>query len=124
MRNVPLLVKHYSKTNQVPEYMALGFAAFLLFLKCSKNDKGQYEGTANGTSYIIQDDNAAYFADKWQQYDADTIVNAVLADSAFWGADLSKLPGFTAAVTLNLNSLIKNGVNETIHRTQLNKKEA
>lgn len=124
MRNVPLLLKHYSKTNQVPEYMALGFAAFLLFLKCSKNDKGQYEGMANGTSYIIQDDNAAYFADKWQQHDADAVVDAVLADSVFWGADLSNLPGFTDAVKLNLNSLTSNGVTETIHCTQLNKKEA
>jgi tagaturonate reductase len=102
----------------------LGFAAFLLFLKCSKNDKGQFEGTANGTSYIIQDDNAAYFADKWQQHDAVAVVDAVLADSAFWGADLSKLPGFSDAVKLNLNSLIKKGVAETINNIQLNKKEA
>jgi tagaturonate reductase len=124
MRNVPLLLKHYSKTNQVPEYMALGFAAFLLFLKCGKNDKGQFEGTANGTNYTIQDDNAAYFADKWQQHDAVAVVDAVLADSAFWGADLSKLPGFSDAVKLNLNSLIKKGVAETINNIQLNKKEA
>ena len=33
MRNVPLLQKHYGRDPDVPRHMALGFAAYLLFMK-------------------------------------------------------------------------------------------
>lgn len=33
LRNVPLIKKYIAKTNQVPELMALGFAAYLLYMK-------------------------------------------------------------------------------------------
>ncbi len=35
MRNVPLLLRHYEKAGNIPEYMALGFAGHLLFMKCT-----------------------------------------------------------------------------------------
>ncbi len=124
MRNVPLLLKYYSKSSQAPEYMSLGFAAYLLFMKCTKNNKGQYEGTANGATYLLQDDCAGILAAKWQDTDPDRLVEIVLKDVDLWGTDLSELNGFADAVKLNLRSLIKNGAMATLRRVTLNKTEA
>lgn len=124
MRNVPLIVRHYQYHHHVPELMALGFAAFLLFMKTTKNNDGEYEGRYNGTLYTIQDENAAWFAEQWQANTEHTIAKVVTADIDFWGADLSILPGFVHAVTNNIFSLIENGVVETINKLQLNKQIA
>lgn len=121
MRNVPLLIKHYQKNSIPPELMSLGFAAYLLFMKCSKNAKGKFYGYSNGTAYEIQDDAAGYFAEKWSNHDANAVVEEVLHDKNFWGEDLSSLPGFAAAVKMNLQSLQKNGVMATLRRIELNK---
>jgi tagaturonate reductase len=121
MRNIPLLLKHYGKTIQPPEYMALGFASYLLFMKCRKNSKGQYTTDIEGTEYLVQDDDASYFADKWIEYNEDQLVDAVLADKNFWGTDLSLLNGFANLVKENLRSLITKGAMTTIRQMQLNK---
>jgi len=124
MRNVPLLIQHYLKTSRPPEHMAMGFAAYLLFMKGRKNSKGQYEGIANGTPYLIQDDSANILAAKWEDTDPKRLVETVMADTDLWGTDLNQLNGFTDAVRSNLNSLIKNGAMFTLEHARLNKTEA
>jgi tagaturonate reductase len=121
MRNIPLLLKHYEKTAQPPEHMALGFASYLLFMKCSRNNKGQYTGFLNGTEYLIQDDHASYFATKWKNSNVDEVVDCILADKEFWDTDLSALKGFAELVKANIKSLMNNGVLATILQMQLNK---
>jgi tagaturonate reductase len=121
MRNVPILLRHYSKTDQVPEHMALGFAAYLLFMKAARNSKGQYAGNSNGTEYVIQDDHAEQVAAQWSDNDPERVVDSVLSDKQFWGTDLSRLNGFGDAVKTNLRSLMRNGVMATLRRVQLNK---
>lgn len=121
MRNVPLLLRHYSKTDQVPEYMALGFAAYLVFMKVSKNEKGQFAGQLNGVTYIIQDDHAVQLAGKWEENTEENIAEAVLADKELWGTDLSRLNGFADAVKTNIQSLVQNGAMTTLQQVQLNK---
>jgi tagaturonate reductase len=119
LRNVPLLLKHYSKTDKVPENMALGFAAFLLFMKCKGGADNVHTGEANGKKYTIQDDMAPYFADKWTNGNIDTFVNTVLSDKDLWGADLSKLNGFAEAVKENVQLLAKQGVAATLAEQQV-----
>ena len=97
-RDIPVLLRHYEKHSTPPSLFALGFAAYLLFIK--------------GGSYAITDDKAAHFAELWQK--PETVVNAALRDKNLWGADLTKLPGFEAAVQRNLDSLINNGVIATL----------
>jgi tagaturonate reductase len=121
MRNIPLLLKYYSQANQPPEYMALGFASYLLFMKCSKNSKEQYTRHLNDTEYLIQDDYASYFAAKWKNSNVDEIVDSTLADKEFWETDLSLLNGFAELVKVNILSLINNGAMATIRQMQLNK---
>lgn len=121
MRNIPLLLRHYNKTNQAPEYMALGFAAFLLFMKGSKNEQGVFTGQANGTTYIIQDEHAAWFAGKWNTGSPDLVVEDILSDKNFWGADLSALTGFADAVKKHLGALMKDDTARIFQLLQLNK---
>jgi tagaturonate reductase len=109
MRNVPVLQKHYELNGSIPEYMALGFAGHLLFMKSKKADDGKYYGEFNGAKYLVNDDHAAYYAEQWEGAEGAALVQKVLSDTAFWGADLSKLPGFAEAVSNKLDGLVKKG---------------
>ncbi|MDP4261707.1 MAG: tagaturonate reductase [Bacteroidota bacterium] len=120
MRNIPLLLRHYSHTDEVPENMSLGFAAYLLFMKCKAGSDGRYYGQANGLPYAVQDDMAACFAEK-SLADMDTFVNSILADKNLWGTDISRLKGFAESVKENLESLEKKGVLETLASQQTKK---
>lgn len=92
-RDIPILLRHYQQHGTPPSRFALGFAAYLLFMK--------------GGSYTITDDKAAHFAELWKK--PETVVNAALKDKSLWGADLTKLSGFEEAVKNNLDSLINKG---------------
>lgn len=116
LRNVPLLLRHYSAQNSVPEYMALGFAAYILFMKGELASNGKYEGRANGAAYPIQDDQAANLAEKWSAHGEGGVVEAVLADKDLWGTDLTQLNGFAAAVKNDFQTLLKSGAMATIRR--------
>ena len=124
MRNVPVLLAHYSKSSQPPELMSMGFAAYLLFMKGNKNSKGQYEGFANGVTYPIQDESAGILAAKWHDTDPGRLVENVLADKDLWGEDLRRLNGFSETVKSHLHELIKYGAMAAIRRVCLNKTEA
>jgi tagaturonate reductase len=97
-RDIPVLLRHYQKHDTPPPHFALGFAAYLLFMK--------------GGSYPVNDDKAAHFAGLWQY--PETIVNAALKDKSLWGADLTQLTGFEKAVKENLDSLITKGARVTL----------
>lgn len=107
LRVVPVLLKYFALHNSTPRYMSLGFAAYLLFMRAVKKDSEGYKGEWNGTSYPINDDQAAYFYERWNRYAADDLVKEVLGDTGLWGTDLTDLPLFTAAVQQNLSVLMK-----------------
>jgi len=99
MRNVPLLLKYYDLKGHVPKFMAMGFAAYLLFMKVIEKVDDQYYGARNSEPYLIQDDAAAYFYQLWQENEAEQVVQKALANTSLWGVDLTTLPGFTETVT-------------------------
>ncbi|BAV04525.1 tagaturonate reductase [Filimonas lacunae] len=105
MRNVPIINWYYEKKQSVPAHMALGMAAYLLFMRSQKNAEGKFEGTANGKTYIINDDKAGILYEKWQQFSGLSLVQQVLSDTALWGSDLSALNGFADAVAHYLDVL-------------------
>ncbi|WP_207497230.1 tagaturonate reductase [Aridibaculum aurantiacum] len=122
-RNVPVLMQHYQQTSAVPELMALGFAAHILFMN-GKEDMGRYYGTANGKRYLIQDDNAPLYAAKWALNDVQQVVNAVLTDNELWGMNLAELPGFEEAVVNWLQALQAPDIIEAIQKLQPEKQVA
>ncbi len=93
--------------------MALGFAAYLLLMKVTHSSVG-YGGENNGMSYIIQDDKAGYFSEKWKELPPEQLVEKVLQDVSLWGSDLTKINGFSKAVTARLTMLMTAGAKQTI----------
>jgi len=107
MRVIPLLLNYYKLSNTVPACMAMGFAAFIRFMRVKEGDEGQYTGTINNGEYKVTDSQAAYFAKVWENADSDAVIQNILKDKDLWDADLDILPGFTAAVIEQFNQVNK-----------------
>ena len=114
MRNVPILLKHYQTHQTPPELFALGFAAYLQFMKPIKEQGGKYYGELNGKEYPIQDDKAETFYKRWQNLSKEDLVKEVLQDRDLWGEDLSMLPGFYQSVLQKLELINKDGVRSVL----------
>lgn len=106
MRTVPLVDKYYAHFHNTPDLMALGFAAFLLFMRSERKADNRFYGNNKGKEYPINDDKAQNFYDKWQQGE----IEKCLADTAIFGIDLSLFPGFADAVNHYLRLLQQDGV--------------
>ena len=109
MRNIPLIERYYQKHGEAPACMALGFAAYILFMKCKEEQPGRFAGSRNGITYTIQDESAPLFARYWQHTDAAKIVNEVCHNQDLWGMDLTSLPGWEKLVTRQLELLLQEG---------------
>lgn len=105
-RDVPMLLRHFEQSGSVPHRFALGFAAYLYFMKAVKEEGGKYFGERNGESYLIQDEPAAWYFGWWQRRGP---VSEVLANTDFWGTDLNVLPGFGEQVSEYLEKIEKEG---------------
>jgi tagaturonate reductase len=121
MRNLPMLLQHYKHTDSVPVLFALGFAGWLLFMKAVKVENGKYYGGLNGTYYRIDDEKAADLYQKWNSLTPSQVVEQVLGDTGFWGTDLNALPGFTKAVTENLQRMLQYGPRQAMENVQSKK---
>lgn len=109
MRIVPVLAKFIEEQKKAPEYMAAGFAAYLLFTRPVASENNKFNGEYNGVGYPINDDHAAYFHEAWAKHGEAGIVEAVLTNAALWGTDLAALPYFKEAVQQKLQVLISKG---------------
>ena len=112
MRVVPLLLNHYKYTNYPPAYIALGFAAFIRFMKVKQQENGSFTGLINGTEYTITDSQADYFSKVWETADTQQVVNKLLSNTALWDTDLSLLPGFQSAIVTNLDKIMAGSITE------------
>lgn len=110
MRNIDLMKRYLLQQKNIPEHMLIGFAAFLLWMKCSINADGDYIQSINGRDFIVQDIHAGLFASAWKSPNIWTTVNQILSDENIWGEDLTKYISFTQDVVDALNKLIKDGV--------------
>lgn len=97
MRCVPLLLAHYKKSTKFPRSMAMGFAAYMLFMK-STEDKGFYTGKIHDQEYTINDDKAAILHQHWSRGELSKVVYAILSDQGLWGTNLTELPEFKKGV--------------------------
>ncbi len=109
MRTVPLVEKHNSLSSEVPERIAMGFAAFIVFMQSTKKENTQYYGMNKGKEYRINDDKASILNQYWQIGDAQSMVNAILKDVSLFGTDLTEHPGFAEAVCHKLISIRNHG---------------
>ena len=113
-RVIPSLVAYYAAPkNAVPHRIALGFAAYLLFMRGVAEEDGVIYGECGGARYPIRDTQAAYLRNLWPPSDSadiDGFVAHIGADESLWGADLTQLPGFTDAVGHYLQAMMRDGV--------------
>ncbi|MBC6610114.1 tagaturonate reductase [Hymenobacter sp. BT507] len=116
MRVVADLLHYYERFGKVPQYVALGFAAYLLFLRATEQQNGKWHGELHGESYPIEDSQAGYFANLWDKHaDAPAdLTHEVLANEALWGHDLTELPGFADRVTHFLHQLLEVGGHDAV----------
>jgi len=115
-RNLPVIEKYYISQGTPPSYMALGFAAYILFMKSEKNADNKYIGTLNGKQYVITDDYAARLSEHWEGKELSAVVASILKDTTLWDKDLTSYPGFEYAVTLALESLVNKGFALTVNK--------
>jgi len=100
MRVVPVLQRYYQRSEEVPALMALGFAAYLLFMR----------------EFNTTDDHAAAIKEKWARLEPAVLVTTVLKDTSLWGTDLTQFNGFAHAVTIMLGALLNEGARSLIGR--------
>lgn len=121
MRNIPLLLSHYDKNDSVPMHMAIGFAAFLLYMKSTRKEGNKFFGERNTVEYEIKDDSAAYFHNLWRNKNPEEVATEVMSNEELWETDLTKLPGFLQTVRELLQDFSSNGVLQTISQLQSKK---
>jgi tagaturonate reductase len=103
VRVVPIAQKYIERTGNVPQSLAFGFAAYLLFMQ------GRYQAHRREQGLSVPaDDQAEKLKSLWGNVADDTslpvgeVVWAICRDSALWGIDLTTLPGFCEAVADHL----------------------
>ncbi|HTL08835.1 MAG TPA: tagaturonate reductase [Chitinophagaceae bacterium] len=119
MRNVPVLQQYFALKNAVPARMALGFAAYLLFMRSDKINEHSFAGKMAGKEYAINDDKAAHLYELWRNDNTNTFVQHTLRDTGLWEANLDALPGFAAAVDKNIESIQTHGIRSVVQQLQL-----
>jgi tagaturonate reductase len=115
VRVIPAIVEFASKEHRVPELIAFGFAAFLLFLRGDLHKERKAAGLP-----IPVDELASKVRDLWTRAGAGTpgeVARMACSDETLWGADLRTIPGFEEAVATHLARMNEIGVRAAL--TQL-----
>jgi tagaturonate reductase len=113
-RTLPLVQRHYKISQDVPERMALGFAAFLLYSRIMEQSGDTYYAIRNGERYPVQDDKAPVLLRSWSHHQNEHAINLLLSNGELFDADLTSFPGFEEAVTHYLAAIEKHGVLQTL----------
>jgi tagaturonate reductase len=115
MRIVQVLLRYAELYKAVPENMAMGFAAYLVFMKAVKVEGDTYYGNCNGADYPIKDPKAGYFFEQWKNYPVPQAVKNILSNTTLWNTDLTAIAGFTEKVTENVEDILKHGMKEVLN---------
>ena len=103
VRVVPSILRHAELFGRVPQALAFGFAAYLMFMRGDAQDARRRAGLS-----VPADDQGGRVRALWNALENDSdpalagLVETVSADAALWGADLNRIAGFTDAVTDHL----------------------
>ena len=121
-RVVPTLINYYETypTGPAPRHIALGFAAWLRFMRGISESDGTIYSRFQGKLHPIHDDHAKQFHDWWPAEDRliPNFVQEVLSSQSLWGISLNNLPGFTGAVQTSLQKILDRGIEAALIGTQ------
>jgi tagaturonate reductase len=110
MRIVPVLLRYYELYKTIPENIAMGVAAYMVFMKAVKNDASIYWGHAHNKDYLINDFNAEYFFEQWKNFAPQELVKNILSNVSLWNTDLTRLEGFVEKVLENVENILQYGM--------------
>lgn len=110
VRVVPSILRFAELTGRAPSSIAFGFAAHLLFMRGDVHEQRR----AAGLNMPV-DEQSEPFRRAWA--DAQThagdgrrrLVDEVCSDASLWGADLTAVTGFAAAVRTHLERMVRDG---------------
>ena len=110
LRNIDTIVNYIDRLDMIPSHMAMGMAAHILFMKAIPATGEKYHGEFNGNKYLVEDQNAALYAEYWNKYPVELLANKILSNEQLWGINLSSLNGFETQVSFWLQLMINKGV--------------
>jgi len=107
VRCLPSLLEYRKKTGKLPKLLTFSLAAFIEFYKISKDGEAYFGKRADGTKYQVKDDPQVldFFANAWASGDTAKVAHDVLANTALWGQDLSKIPALEQHVAAHLTRM-------------------
>ena len=107
-RDLPGLKTYLQRKGELPKGLVLGLAAIITYYKGGVREDGA-EITPNDAPEIMQ-----LLKDLWATGDTQKVTEGVLAATSIWSEDLNNIPGLTAAVKADLDSIQEKGMLETV----------
>ena len=109
VRVIPSITDFADKEHRVPELIAFGYAAFLLFLRGDLQALRRSQGLA-----VPADEQGARVRDMWARASgsdaAQTVARDACSDESLWGTSLTAITGFEDAVAAHLEKMERIGV--------------
>lgn len=102
VRVLPSLLQFTQNCNRLPLHLTYSFACLIQFYKGSWN---QINMPVNDNADIV-----SFFNETWSSNDVAVVAKATLANTEFWGEDLTQVDGLLDAIVLALNEINANGV--------------
>ena len=109
-RCMPSLLGYVEKTGKLPEHLTFSLAALMALYHGGKIEEGKLVCQRNGQPYTLQDDEAVeeFFANNSDK-SAREMAQMFLSNEAFFGQDLTKIPGLLDSVATSLEDILKRG---------------
>lgn len=102
VRVLPSLLQYYNANKKIPKHLTFSLACLIQF----------YKGTWKNETLPVKDtpELVEAFKQAWQLDSLDLVVAKVLANTEFWGEDLTKVNGLSEAIVIALNEIEMNGI--------------
>ena len=106
VRVLPSVLEFIKRKNKNPKLLLFSLAALIAF----------YRGERGEERFSVKDDQSAldFFVTQWAKGDTASVVEETLKNTDLWGIDLTQFEGIQEVVTNNLESIIINGMKETL----------
>lgn len=112
-RVLPSLKGYAEKYGKLPKCLAASLAFYLAFYQGVRFDGKELFGIRGEEEYPIKDDqDILEFYNEHREDDALGLTNAVLANSGFWGEDLTEIAGLCEEVAADLTVIKEKGAYE------------
>ncbi len=110
-RCMPSLLEYVKLTGRLPKRLAFSLAALMAFDRTDERRDDALIGHRDGQEYRILDDKTVLDFFQAHAHDApDDLTRAFLSAEAFWGRDLTSVPGLEELVAEDLKTILAAGV--------------